>query len=202
MKVSLFAAILLILTVFLAGGCQTSKPNPAMTKADPTMQSGGKLSGDDFGAKRNTGSDPGLENLDPSSLKVDHQIPEGMSARNPDFLNPANQIRGVLPKIYFDYDQSAIKASERPKLEQAAKYLKENPQEKLLLEGYCDWRGTAEYNLALGDRRASSVMQYLIQLGVASSRMQTNSKGDLEAKVDGTEKEMAEDRRVELVIVK
>ena len=63
-----------------------------------------------------------------------------------------NTIRGLLKPVFFDFDSPAIKRDERAKITDAADYLKKNPQYRMLLEGHCDWRGTAEYNLGLGDR--------------------------------------------------
>ena len=70
--------------------------------------------------------------------------------------NGREMVKGVLPSVYFGFDSSAIAASERGKLQQAADYLEANPSMGLLIEGHCDRYGTAEYNLALGDRRAES----------------------------------------------
>jgi len=111
-------------------------------------------------------------------------------------------IRGLLEPIYFDFDKSGIKASERIKLDAAIMYLDANPQHGLLLEGHADWRGTADYNLGLGDRRAGSAREYLETAGVDFSRLETSSKGDLEAVENADETQMALDRRVELVILK
>ena len=95
----------------------------------------------------------------------------------------------------------AIKAGERTKLQQAKEYLEKNPGFRLLLEGHCDWRGTAEYNLGLGDRRANSVKKYLQSIGVAADRVETLSKGSLEAAKNADEATMAKDRRVNLIVV-
>ncbi|MEM9160880.1 MAG: OmpA family protein [Verrucomicrobiota bacterium] len=107
---------------------------------------------------------------------------------------------GVFQPIYFDFESSAIKTSERSKLMQAAEDLKRNPSYRLVLEGHCDWRGTAEYNLALGDRRASAVRSYLETLGISASSLDVTSKGDQEAIEGGSAADMSRDRRVELVL--
>ncbi len=111
-------------------------------------------------------------------------------------------IKGLLEPVYFDFDKSGIKASERIKLETAMIYLSENPQYRLLLEGHCDWRGTAEYNLGLGDRRATATRQFLETAGTSSTRLETASKGDLDAIENGDATAMAADRKVELIILK
>lgn len=113
-----------------------------------------------------------------------------------------DMIFGLLEPVYFDFDKSGINASERVKLDAAILYLDGNPQHSLLLEGHCDWRGTSDYNLGLGDRRAGAAREYLEIAGVAASRIETASKGDLEAIENGGESEMAQDRRVELIILK
>ena len=111
-------------------------------------------------------------------------------------------IRGLLQPVYFDLDKSAIKQGERAKLEAAVDYLKKNPSHRLLLEGHCDWRGTAEYNMGLGDRRASAGKQYVLKLGVDAKKLETLSKGSLDAAKNAPEDQMAKDRRVDLVILK
>jgi peptidoglycan-associated lipoprotein len=109
----------------------------------------------------------------------------------------------LLVSVHFDFDKSTIRPVEAVKIQAAAKYLADNPGYRLVLEGHCDWRGTAEYNLALGDRRALAVKQYLVTLKVSTDRLETVSKGSVGAKEKGaTEAEMANDRRVEFLVVK
>jgi peptidoglycan-associated lipoprotein len=71
-----------------------------------------------------------------------------------------------------------------------------------LLEGHADWRGTSEYNLGLGDRRANAAKKYLGTIQVSVDKLETLSKGSEEAKKGGTDEDMKKDRRVELVIIK
>lgn len=118
------------------------------------------------------------------------------------YYEDADVIRGLLEPVYFDFDQSGIKASERAKLEAAQQYLTANPQHRLLLEGHCDWRGTPEYNLGLGERRAGAARQFLQTAGVLATRVETASKGDLDATENGSAEAMAKDRRVEIIILK
>lgn len=112
-----------------------------------------------------------------------------------------NYVEGILPTIFFDFDQSFIRPGERDKIVQAANYLNSSPQDRILIEGHCDWRGTAEYNLSLGDRRANSVSEYLATLGIEANRIETVSKGDLEAITDSSENQMQEDRRADLIVI-
>jgi peptidoglycan-associated lipoprotein len=126
----------------------------------------------------------------------------GLTMR-PEGFDPSGQNRSALQAqtVYFDFDKSDIKPSERDKLRVAKDYLDTHPGHKLLLEGHCDWRGTAEYNLSLGDRRASATKRYLQSIGVAPDRLETLSKGSLEASRNADAATMDKDRRVDLVVV-
>lgn len=110
--------------------------------------------------------------------------------------------RGVMESVYFDFDRAAVAPRERPKIDAAVKWMKENPEKRVVLEGHCDWRGTAEYNLGLGDRRATAVRKYLESLGIDTKRLEIISKGDIDAKESGTESEWAKDRRVDFLVLK
>jgi len=78
---------------------------------------------------------------------------------------------------YFDYDKADIRPDARDALSKTADFLKAHPSVKANIEGHCDERGSTEFNLGLGDRRASAVKQYLVSLGVTADRMTTVSFG-------------------------
>lgn len=78
---------------------------------------------------------------------------------------------------YFDYDKADIREDARGALSGTADFLKAHPSVKVNIEGHCDERGSTEYNLGLGDRRAAAVKQYLVSLGVSADRMTTVSFG-------------------------
>lgn len=80
--------------------------------------------------------------------------------------------------VHFDYDRYEIKAEDIAVLKSISDWMLKNPSKRLLIEGHCDERGTGEYNLALGDRRATSVKNYLSAAGVAPSRILTVSFGE------------------------
>jgi peptidoglycan-associated lipoprotein len=80
--------------------------------------------------------------------------------------------------IYFEFDKSRLLPEAKEVLKNKARWLQANPGKSILIEGHCDERGTNEYNLALGDRRAQAAKSYLIDLGVASARMTTISYGE------------------------
>jgi peptidoglycan-associated lipoprotein len=129
-------------------------------------------------------------------------VPPDLAARG-DGFDASNQNRSALEAqtVYFDFDSSVIKPSEREKLKAAKEYIDKNPGYKLLLEGHCDWRGTAEYNLSLGDRRANATKRYLQSIGVSADKLDTLSKGSLEASRNADAATMQKDRRVAIVVV-
>ncbi len=87
--------------------------------------------------------------------------------------------------IYFDFDQSDLSAESRSILQANADYLKSNSGVSITIEGNCDERGSAEYNLALGKRRAEAAYKYLADLGIDTSRMTTVSYGKERPAVEG-----------------
>jgi peptidoglycan-associated lipoprotein len=80
--------------------------------------------------------------------------------------------------IIFDYDKSDIREDQKGKLQTATTYLKSNPNVRITIEGNTDERGSEEYNLALGDRRANAVKQYLVAQGIAENRLSSVSYGE------------------------
>jgi len=80
--------------------------------------------------------------------------------------------------IYFDYDKADIRPDQVSQLEANASWLKQNRGVKFTIEGHCDDRGSAEYNIGLGDRRANSVKEFLIKQGVDPSNIKTISYGE------------------------
>lgn len=111
-------------------------------------------------------------------------------------------LMGLFKPVYFNFDSTSIAGAERAKLQEAANYLGKNARAAVLLEGHCDWYGTADYNLALGEQRANSARDYLSTLGVNSNRIETLSKGSLEATNGLSKAQSAQDRRVEIIILK
>ena len=110
-------------------------------------------------------------------------------------------IPGVkLAPVYFAFDQYSISSTEAPKIQAAADYMKKNPAHGMIIEGNCDERGSAEYNMGLGERRALALRDYLVKLGVPDNRMQTISYGS-ERPVDPGHNEQAwgQNRRGEMV---
>jgi peptidoglycan-associated lipoprotein len=138
--------------------------------------------------------------LNPTDVATTADANSGLQARG-DF-DANGQLRGALDSVYFSFNESSIKPDERAKLQAAKDYLAKNPTNRLLLEGHCDWRGTAEYNLGLGDRRANAAKKYLVTLGVDAGKLETLSKGSEEATKNGDDETMKKERRVDLVVLK
>lgn len=95
----------------------------------------------------------------------------------------------ALKDINFAFDKSDIRETDKAKLQAIADFLKAFPQAKLMIEGHCDERGTNEYNLALGDRRAVAAQRYLVGLGSTEDRLKTISYGKEKPKVQGKDEE-------------
>lgn len=100
------------------------------------------------------------------------------------------------PPIYFNFDKSDLTDSARKQLEEYAQILRRNADLNVLIEGHSDLRGTENYNLALGERRAQTVKRYLVSLGVAETKIRTISYGELRPVDPGTtEAAFAKNRR-------
>ena len=106
-----------------------------------------------------------------------------------------------LSTIYFNYDRSNVREDQRPALDENAQKLREyQPEDMVVVEGHADERGTIEYNLALGERRAQAVKTYLVDAGVADGRIETVSFGEEKPAVMGSdESALSQNRRVELM---
>ena len=87
--------------------------------------------------------------------------------------------------IYFEYDSFSLREDSKTLLTQKASVMKQYPQLHVIIEGHCDERGTEEYNLALGERRARAAYEYLLNLGVSSGQMEMVSFGKLHPAVSG-----------------
>ena len=118
-----------------------------------------------------------------------------------EFVDPSAEDRAVLKPIYFDYDKSNIRPEFQPVLENISKWLVNSGGKQLLVEGHCDERGTDEYNLALGERRALAVRRYLVALGVSADRVHSISYGEEKPAVSGSdESAWSKNRRAEFKV--
>lgn len=110
---------------------------------------------------------------------------------------------GPMVPVYFDFDKSDIRANQVERIEKNADFLKKSNTVRIRIEGNCDERGTNEYNMALGERRAQSAKKYLVNLGVADARLETLSFGEEKPLLFGhDELSWDQNRRDDFVIIK
>ncbi len=110
---------------------------------------------------------------------------------------------GPMLPVYFSFDSAAIEGDQVSRIEKNADFIKENSAIQVRIEGNCDPRGTREYNLALGERRAQSAKKYLVNLGVADGQLTTISWGEEKLLLYGhDELSWAQNRRDDFVILK
>ncbi len=115
---------------------------------------------------------------------------------------PQNRSMFAADTVYFDLDSAAVKAGEKSKLESVASGFKSQANGDLLIEGHCDERGTEGYNLTLGDKRANSLREYLVNLGVSAERIHTISYGESRPASEGhDESSWSKNRRGEFIFV-
>ncbi len=108
---------------------------------------------------------------------------------------------GPMLPVYFDFDSSDIRGGQVPRIEVNADFLKKNQSVNISVEGNCDSRGTNEYNMALGERRALTAKKYLMNLGVMEQRLSTVSYGEERILLQGhDELSWAQNRRADFVI--
>ncbi len=180
--------------ITLSAGCSwfesDDKLDPANTNSSETIPKPGEL-GPIAGSDTDIAGPTGFTN----------ESPEVLAAGTDNFGEPIPGLN--FPTIYFAYDQDQVGASERVKLEKVADYMTKYAGVGVIIEGHCDERGSAEYNRALGERRALAVKQYLVNLGVPDARLKTISYGEERPAAMGTGASIwTKNRRAELVPVR
>jgi peptidoglycan-associated lipoprotein len=143
-----------------------------------------------------------------SGVKLDEGANKGAIGTQPDAnavqqvnVDPLNDPNSPLAKrsIYFDFDSYAVRDDYQPLLQQHAQYLKSHPERHVLIQGNTDERGTSEYNLALGQKRAEAVRRAMSLLGVADTQMEAVSLGKEKPQATGhDESSWAQNRRADL----
>ena len=204
----LFLAATLCLSLLALAGCGPKQVSP-YTPTGNNMPEGSALDGgmgnitEEMGA--GSGQDGGLgaggtEGLDATggsgsnlSFAGDNQS----DAYKREHGRPSPEMR----PIYFEFDQSSIRSDQIPSMEHNGSYLKSNPTRSVLVEGNTDDRGTNEYNLALGERRAVAARNYLVEFGIEESRIRTVSYGEERPLFTGqSEDEFAHNRRDDFIL--
>lgn len=118
-------------------------------------------------------SQPGAGSEKPE--KVTEQKIEAVESKD---IEKSAGKEGMFADVLFDYDKYDVRDTYKPVLQAISGWMSKNPEAKLSIEGHCDDRGTNEYNLALGDRRAKAAKDFLMSLGVASAKIDTLSYGE------------------------
>jgi len=171
--------MLMTLTALLAVGC-AKKPAPEATTAPPPMEK-------------------------PVETTMPSQPMGGMQEQAVSETPVAPEMAEVagLQRIHFDFDQYTLSDQARQTLADNAAWMKANAGVKVVVEGHCDERGSDEYNLALGERRAQAAQSYLVSLGVAADSLSTISYGEERPLVAGQgEAAWSQNRRAEFKVVK
>ena len=177
MRKGLNSVLLLIFSVAFLAACEGTT---GTTKDDSTV----------------TGSDSG------SSSSTGGATTAGTGSGSAWTGHPLDDPNSLLAKrtIFFDFDESVILDQDRPILEAHAEYLSQNPGASVTLEGHTDERGTREYNLALGERRAVATRQFMSLLGASGQQLKTISYGEERpAALGHNEEAWAQNRRVEII---
>ncbi len=163
-----------LIGVLALWGC--AKP-PVVTPGGPTIVSPGAAGppAAPGGAGSSAGEIPVARPAPPTETPI--QSPPGVSSSALPGGGAAAAGISPLKDIFFEYDKAVIEPGQKTSLDDDVRWLKANLTARILVEGHCDERGTAEYNLGLGDRRAKAVRDYLLTAGIAANRIGTISYG-------------------------
>jgi peptidoglycan-associated lipoprotein len=156
------ASALVVLALFVAVGC--SKKAPVTPDPGPAVET--------------DRVETPKESMEPKDSMVDPVERNPLDSEDLQEVNRALAERGYTHNVYFDFDKSDLRPEAREALARNAQMLREHGRMLVTIEGHCDERGTNEYNLALGERRAHTTRQYLQSLGVDGSRLTTVSYGE------------------------
>ena len=180
-RFSRIALVLLLTSAPVLAGCaKWAGSSDASAPGSPGSTDGGRAADGSMGGAAGAGRAPG----------------------SPDRPNPKEFVAlGDLRDIHFEFDRYDIRPEDAQVLEANAVVLKSNPKWQILIEGHADQRGTTEYNLALGDRRANAVKDYLVSRGIGADRLRTVSYGEERPKYDNSREETRRlNRRAALVV--
>lgn len=130
-------------------------------------------------SKKKVKKDAGLEGIgiEETAGPGEEGLEEAQTG-GPEWMEPTPEMALYFKDIYFQYDQFSLPPEAKETLNKLGEWMMKNTSVQVLVEGHCDERGTAEYNLALGERRAHSAKKYLSQLGVNADRISTISYGE------------------------
>ena len=182
-----------LLAFICMGASRCKKKAPSDTDTQATL-------GDGFGDPTRPGGlggDDGNPDLPPLIEDPD----DGLLVERGDLGGFSDPSRDQFEPVYFGFDQSSLSGDERTKVERVAGFLMSNTTASVIIEGHCDWKGTTEYNISLGERRATVVKQFLMAMGIQANRISVNSQGDLLSTENGAGASMAKDRKARFIVV-
>ena len=180
--------LLLAAGALLLTACETaSEIDAAATGAAGSSASESSAASSSTSSSSGSGSDSssGSSSSSSSSTSTSDSTSGSDSSLTYD-TNPQTALIKVGDRVHFDYDSAELDDDSRATLDRQVEFLNQNPSIIITIEGHCDERGTREYNLALGEKRASSVKDYLIASGVNSARISTVSYGKERPQVLGS----------------
>ena len=180
--------LLLAAGALLLTACETaSEIDAAATGAAGSSASESSAASSSTSSSSGSGSDSssGSSSSSSSSTSTSDSTSGSDSSLTYD-TNPQTALIKVGDRVHFDYDSAELGDDSRATLDRQVEFLNQNPSIMITIEGHCDERGTREYNLALGEKRASSVKDYLIASGVNSARISTVSYGKERPQVLGS----------------
>ena len=201
MKKGLFLCLVLVLFLFSCGKKEIPTGPPSATGPSTTTS---MPSGKSPEAASVTGGEEAKVGGVPAFQEeaLESPTPEWVEAHRQELELYGRSTR-PFKAIFFDFDSFEIREDMKDRLLEDAHYLLEHPEIKVELQGNCDERGSSEYNLALGERRALAVKRYLVNLGVDPDRLLTVSFGEEKPLDPGhNEKAWALNRRVDIVVIK
>lgn len=153
-----------------------------------------------FGSKKPVTGGPGTDLVGGPGTGL---LGDGSTLPDRETFGNKTLVAGQFDTVLFAYDSAQVDDSERAKVEAVASFLKDNAAAVVTVEGHCDERGSNEYNMSLGERRALAVRAYLMSLGIDGARVQTKSLGEEQPKDAGhDEKAWSVNRRAEFVVAK
>jgi len=194
--VKAFALSIVLIALVLAPACR-SKKAPQPPKVAPTDTTASIPPVPVTATETRVANPPDFVQPTPQPTITTEPLPSDIET-----LNRVAEQRGYLQDAFYAFDEATLSADAQTALTTSASWLKKNLQYNLLIEGHCDERGTEQYNLALGDRRANSAKEYMAALGVDASRIRTVSYGEERPFDPGhDEAAWAKNRRAHLVIV-
>ena len=200
MKNSMWMMVSIAFAVYFVGCSKSKGPSP-----EDTALIKGTDRGSFVGSIENSQLSQEGDELSPigatiSGLEGSNELlPQDPLWDDPSFLDNAEK---PFEPIFFGFDQYSIGVAERTKLQDINNFMSQNTNARILIEGYCDWKGTPAYNKSLGDRRASSVRDYLVDLGVESSRIEVLSMGDELATPNADPTTAGLERKAQLLVLR